>query len=163
MCTSRIPFAPASIRCVNGADLVESATVKDVDFAGEIAKSSECQESALWIEGDEVSGMSAKIVQDFNTLIEQDGLRWHISVDNTELLRVGAPREIMDRPFLIQLDPAVKIAGGTQNNKTRLAVITLVGFIDVRLSEHQYLSSQGVPFESDSVRFIEGLLARRCG
>lgn len=55
------------------------------------------------------------------------------SVDDTKLLRVGAPCEIMYRTFLVKSDSAIKVASSAQKIHPSLAVITLVRVVDFSL------------------------------
>ena len=48
---------------VDGADLGESASVNDVDFACKVAKSRKRNEPPLGVEGDEIVWRGAEIVQ----------------------------------------------------------------------------------------------------
>lgn len=83
------------------------------------------------------------------------------SIDHTELLRVGAPRKIVDRSLLIQCNPAVKVARSTEKVHPCLSVVTLVGVIDLGLCQEQDLGSKSVPFDLGAISLVKRLLARR--
>lgn len=59
---------------------------------------------------------------------------------------------------LTQLNPRVEGAIGTQNVHVRLAVVALVGLVDLGLSKDNHARAQLVPLELDLVALEEGLL-----
>lgn len=83
------------------------------------------------------------------------------SINDAKLLGIRAPREIVDRAFLVQRNSAIKIASSTEQIHPSLSVVTLVRIVDFGLSKEENLSSKGVPFYLSTISFKECLLAGR--
>ena len=63
---------------IDARDPGEGTAVVDVSFARKVAEAGECNQTPLWIEGNEVRERSAEVVERTGTLIEQHRLRRHV-------------------------------------------------------------------------------------
>ena len=91
-------------------------------------------------------------MQAADTLVKYHGLGRHVcaitsgtvamassctltSINHTELLRIRTPCKIMNWPFLVKCDSAVKVTRCAEEIHSCLAVIALVGIVYLGLSE----------------------------
>lgn len=69
----------------------------------------------------------------------------------------------MDRALLVKSDASVERAVGAQEVHVGLAVVALVGLVNLCLCQHNQSSSELVPLELDLVGLEESLLRNRTG
>ena len=80
--------------------------------------------------------------------------------NDTELLRVRTPCEIMDGAFLVEWHTTVKVARGTDQIQTAgLSVVALVGLVYIGLCEDEDLRAERVPLDLRALCLEKRLLA----
>lgn len=68
----------------------------------------------------------------------------------------------MDRSIFVQCHATVKVTGGAQEVETTgLAIVALVGLVDVSLGQNEDLGAKRVPLDLRTLRLKESLLACR--
>ena len=89
----------------------------------------------------------------------KDGcLRRHVSVHDTELLRVGRPCAVVDGPFLVQVNTRVESSIRAEDIQVRLAVVALIALVNIRLREHSHARALLIPLHLDFISLVERLL-----
>ncbi|KAG9938375.1 eukaryotic translation initiation factor 2A, partial [Aureobasidium melanogenum] len=116
-----------------------------------------------WRENNGVARTKVEAVLGNSTLVEDGRLSRHVAIDDTEFLGVGRPGDVVNRTILVQGNARVKSAAGAKNVHVGLAVVTLVGLVDIGLGQDDQASTLVVPLELDLIGLEEGLLRDRRG
>ena len=155
----RAPLAVGAVGGLDGADLVVvPLQIVDVDIASQVTKAGDEHKTAVGREVDGIPGAQIEAVLGNGTGVEDGGLGRHVAVDDTELFRVGRPRNVVDGTLLVELDARVKGTVGAEDVHVGLAVVALVGLVDVGLRQDDDAGAEVVPLELDLVALVEGLL-----
>jgi alpha-D-ribose 1-methylphosphonate 5-triphosphate diphosphatase PhnM len=77
-------------------------------------------------------GTVSRVAHDWKVLLT--------SVDDTEFARVGSPVEVVDGSFLVEVDAAVEAASKSDEVEVGLAVVRLVGLVDISRGEEESLN-----------------------
>ena len=93
-------------------------------------------------------------------MVKENRLGRHVAVTDCKLFRVGGPFKVMDGTFLVKRHSTVKVTSCTEQVHVGLAIVTLVGVINVGLCEEQDLCAQRVPLDLRPICFEKVLLAR---
>ena len=102
MLTIRTPFAHTRVTSPDCGDLGEILfDVVDIHLSSQVTKASYDDETPVRREDDGVTGTEVEAVDSTGTLVENGRLGWHISIDNTEFLRVWRPGDIVDWTFFV--------------------------------------------------------------
>jgi len=80
---------------------IHQSPIIHIDFALEISEPSECEESALWVEGDEVVRVRRKLNDRVAALVEDRCFGGHEAIAYSEFLRGWIPSKVVDRAFLL--------------------------------------------------------------
>lgn len=110
----------------------EALAVPDIDGASEVAESSKAEEAALWVVGNQVAWLCAKLGNHIHVVREDNGLRWHVSVNDDEFATVGIPLKVVDRALLVKADTTVKVAPSREHVQIRLAVVRFACLVMIR-------------------------------
>lgn len=158
------PGADTRVTAFDGSDLaIILLEVVNIDLASQVTETGNQGEPASRREDDGVTGAKREGVGGDGAVVEDGGLRGHVAVYDTELLGVGGPRHVVDRALLVKSDASVERAVGAQEVHVGLAVVALVGLVNLCLRQHNQSSSELVPLELDLVGLEEGLLRNRAG
>ncbi|KAG9912408.1 eukaryotic translation initiation factor 2A, partial [Aureobasidium melanogenum] len=120
-------------------------------------------EATVRRENNGVARTKVEAVLGNSTLVEDGRLSRHVAIDDTEFLGVGRPGDVVNRTILVQGNARVKSAAGAKNVHVGLAVVTLVGLVDIGLGQDDQASTLVVPLELDLIGLEEGLLRDRRG
>lgn len=98
------PGALGAVVDLEVGDLLQGASVPDIDLAGQVAETSDAQEPTLRIEGYVVSRQRTKFVQNVQTEIEKGRLGGHPSIRYSEFLSTacGVPGKVANTPFFVK-------------------------------------------------------------
>ena len=96
-------------------------------------------------------------------LVKDRSLGWHETVDNSELLGIWRPGNIVDWTLLVECDTGVETAVGAQDVQVGLSVVRLAGLVDFRLGEDDESGAESIPLELDFVALEESLLGNWSG
>lgn len=130
----------------------------------EVSETGDEEETRLRLVGEEVSRGESKVVRRVGFGVEEDGLGGHVytreksqhvrddesmdekgkptSVDDSELLRVGSPGEVVNGSLLVESDSALEATSKGDQVEVGLSVVGLVGLIDVRGGEEKSLQGE---------------------
>lgn len=156
------PLAHTGVGRLEGHDLGELVlSVQDVDVAGQVPKT--CHQDVLCVRGvqDGVSWCLGQRVDRVTSRVEEGGDSGHVAVDDGELSRRRRPRDLVDGALVREVDLLVKQTGDVQQIELGLAVVGLVGGVDVGGNEGQDGGAERVPLERAGLTFEELLLGDR--
>ena len=158
------PGADTRVTTFNGSDLaIILLEVVNVDLTSQVTETGNQGETSSRREDDGVTGAKREGVGGNSAVVEDGGLGGHVAVNHAELLGVGRPRHVVDGALLVKSDTSVERAVGAQEVHVGLAVVALVGLVNLCLRQHNQSSSELVPLELDLVGLEEGLLRDRAG
>ena len=143
--------------------LVVLLQIVDVHLASQVSKASNDDESTVRGENDSVAGSKVEAVLSDSTLVEDGGLRRHVTVNHTELFAIRRPSNIVDGTLLVELNSGIESTTGAQDVQVGLAVVALVALVDLGLCKHNHAGALVVPVELDLVALEERLLGHRRG
>lgn len=80
------PLAMTGIGRVKGADLLERFAIPNVDLTREVTEASDAEKATLRVVGEEVARVGAKVVDDVDANVKDDGLGGHVCAENVDQL-----------------------------------------------------------------------------
>lgn len=153
------PLADRWVSAFDGADLlVILLQIIDIHLSSQVSKAGNEDESSIWREKNGVAWAEWEGVGCHSALVKDRSLGWHESVDNSELLGIWRPCDVVDWTLLVECDAGIETAVGAQDVQVGLSVIRLAGLVDFRLGEDDEGGAESVPLELDFVALEEGLL-----